>query len=68
MNYAWICVDSFELVYDLNTICEINKIWCLIIWLFDYWIIKLVSNLRGVYIVVKIAWLNAFLCFAEYGL
>ena len=38
------------------------------VWLFDCRFIKLVSNLRGVYIVVKIAWLNAFLCFAEYGL
>jgi hypothetical protein len=38
------------------------------VWLFDFRIIKLVSNLRGVYIVVKIAWSNAFLCFAKHGL
>jgi len=26
MDYVWVGVDSFELVYDLNEVREINKI------------------------------------------
>jgi hypothetical protein len=26
MDYVWVSVDSFELVYDLNEVREINKI------------------------------------------
>jgi hypothetical protein len=26
MNYVWVSIDLFELICDLNKVCEINKI------------------------------------------
>jgi hypothetical protein len=65
MNYVWVSIDSFELICDLNKVCEINKIHVDFFVLLGFELMN--DNSSWVDIVVKIAWLKCiFLCFSKH--
>ena len=65
MNYVWVSIDLFELICDLNKVCEINKIHVDFFVLLGFELMN--DNSSWVDIVVKIAWLKCiFLCFAKH--